>query len=301
MANKANLQHWMDIYFECLLACTGFVGIGLLLEVFEIKHDVLEAIGRKSREHKYWLALPIDRKEYPEALPRAKVLSAAGWVLIVLGVIGEGVFEGFVSKYDTALSSVTDTIVAEAQKESAHAEATAKGFEAQIAESNAKAKSAEATAKGFEAQIAEAHREAEADRLARIKIEEKMAWRTVPPEKQQAIVSQLKKFSGQPFTIRTFQDDDEAVNLTRIVLKLLLAAGWNRKESPHVMAFVHLDGISVEVAPSRAADFEPAAKALASALNNAGIDAVEKINPGEDNASNASMIHVRVGKKPQKR
>src|ERR1022692_2994158 len=98
LATKANLQHLRDVYFDCLLACTGVVGIGLLLEVLEIKHDVVEAIGRKTREHRYWLALPIDRKEYPEASPRAKVLSAVGWVLIVLGVTGEGVFEGFVSK-----------------------------------------------------------------------------------------------------------------------------------------------------------------------------------------------------------
>jgi hypothetical protein len=149
LATKANLQHLRDKYFDCLLACTGLVGIGLLMEVLEITHDALEAIGRKSREHKYWLELPIDRKEYPEASPRAKLLSVIGWVLIVLGVMGEGVFEGFVSKYDTALSKMTDTVVAEAQKESANAEATAKGFDAKIAESNAKAKSADATAKGF--------------------------------------------------------------------------------------------------------------------------------------------------------
>jgi hypothetical protein len=86
LATKANLQHLRDRYFDCLLACTGLVGIGLLMEVLEIRHDMLEAIGRKSREHKYWLAVPIDRKEYPEASPRAKVLSAVGWVLIVLGL-----------------------------------------------------------------------------------------------------------------------------------------------------------------------------------------------------------------------
>ena len=54
------------------------------MEVLEIKHDMLEAIGRKSREQKYWLALPVDGKEYPEASPRAKVLSAVAWVLFVL-------------------------------------------------------------------------------------------------------------------------------------------------------------------------------------------------------------------------
>jgi hypothetical protein len=66
------------------------------------------------------------------------------------------------------------------------------------------------------------------------------------------------------------------------------------------MMGVHLDGISIEVAPSRMTDFEPAAKALASLLKGAGVDAVEKTNPGEERENWASMIHVRIGKKPRR-
>lgn len=199
VVTKANLQHWRDIYFDCLLACTGLVGLGLLMEVLEIKHDLLEAIGRKSRDRKYWLALPIDRRGYPEASPCAKVLSTVGWVLIVVGVTGEGVFEGFVSKYDAALSRVTDAVVAEAQKESANAEVTAKGFDAQIAESDAKAKSAEATAKKFEAQIADAEKaaaeskaEAESEHLARVQLQQELEPRRLTgaqKEKLRALLS----------------------------------------------------------------------------------------------------------------
>ncbi|MGA2424337.1 MAG: hypothetical protein ABSG07_10055 [Terriglobales bacterium] len=169
------------------------------MEALEIKHDVLEAIGRKSREHKYWLTLPIDRKKYPEESPRAKVLAAAGWVIIVLGVTGEGVFEGFVSKYDTALSKMTDTIVAEAEKESAHAEAIAKGFDAKIAESTARVQAAEAIISTADARIAEAQRdaaeskkEAESERLARVQLQKELEPRRLTgaqKEKLRALLS----------------------------------------------------------------------------------------------------------------
>jgi hypothetical protein len=227
LATKASLQHRRDLYFDCLLACTGLVGLGLLMEILEIKHDILEAIGRKSREGKYWLALPIDRREYPEASPRAKVLSAVGWVLIVVGVTGEGVFEGFVSKYDTALSRVTDTVVAEAQKESANAEATAKGFDAQIAESDAKAKSAEAIAKGFEAQIADAKaRAAQAElELARIKTPRSL---THVPE----LVATLKPFKGTKYLFFGLFGDEESANLLRQIDGVLQGAEWTRVQPP---------------------------------------------------------------------
>src|SRR5713101_3272264 len=105
LASKADLKNLRDWYFDCLLVCTGLLGVGLLMEAPEIWHDAREAIWGKSRELKHSLTPSIDRKEYPVPLsPRMKLLAAVGWVLIVVGVIGEGVFEGFVSKYDAALS-----------------------------------------------------------------------------------------------------------------------------------------------------------------------------------------------------
>jgi hypothetical protein len=233
LATKANLQHWRDIYFDCLLACTGIVGLGLLMEVLEIKHDVLEAVGRKSRELKYRLALPIDRREYPEASPLAKVLSTVGWVLIVVGVTGEGVFEGFVSKYDAALSRVTDTVVAEAQRESANAEATAKGFDAQIAESDAKAKSAEATAKQFEAQIAGAQRdaaeskkEAEAERLARVKLQEELQPRRLTDEQRKKFAALLSDEPPQPLGVGYCGFSIECIDFSNDIGAALKDAKW---------------------------------------------------------------------------
>src|SRR6201987_664633 len=118
LASSTCLKNWRDVFFVCLLGCTGLVAIGLAMEVGEIWHDAREAIWEKSLDLKHWLTPSIDRKEYPPRVSRSKKLWAAvGWVLIVVGVVGEGVFEGFVYKYDLALSILSDSSIAETQKE----------------------------------------------------------------------------------------------------------------------------------------------------------------------------------------
>jgi hypothetical protein len=156
---QTHLKALRDQNFNWLLGCTFMVGAGLLMELPEIVHDMCEIYGRRSRELGYWLATPIERRTYPTR-DWVKKWAALGWLLIVLGLMGEGWFEAQVSKYDSALSQLTDAVVAEARRESASAEVIAKGFDAQIADSNAKAKSAEAMAKQFEAQIASAQKDA---------------------------------------------------------------------------------------------------------------------------------------------
>jgi hypothetical protein len=114
------LKHLRDLYFVCLLVCTGLVAIGLAMEVGEIWQDAREAIWEESLALEHWLRLSIDRNEYPARLSRWKRLFAVvGWVLIVVGVVGEGVFEGLVHKYDLVLSVMSESSIAETQKETA--------------------------------------------------------------------------------------------------------------------------------------------------------------------------------------
>jgi len=181
LATRDHLKSLRDENFHWLLVCTFAVGAGLLMELPEIVHDMCEIYGRKSRELKYWLTPSMDRREYPRR-DWVKKWAAIGWVLIVLGVLGEGWFEERVSKYDTALSNMTDAVVAKAQEESANAEATAKGFDAKISESNAKAASAEATA--------------EAERLARVKIEAAVAFRSLDEQQKRDFGAALATFSS---------------------------------------------------------------------------------------------------------
>jgi hypothetical protein len=88
------------------------------MEIGEIWHDAREAIWEKSLELKHWLTPSIDRKEYPARESRSiKLRAALGWVLIVVGVVGEGVFEGVVYRYDLALSVLSESSIAETKRE----------------------------------------------------------------------------------------------------------------------------------------------------------------------------------------
>ncbi len=224
---QAHLKGLRDWNFHWLLGCTFTVGLGLLIELPEIVHDECEIWGKKSRELRYWLSPSIERKKYPKR-DWVKHWSALGWVLIVLGVMGEGWFEAQVSKYDSALSNLTTAAVAEAQQKSAQAEAIAKGFDKQIAESNAKAASAEATAKGFEAQIADAQRdaatsekEAESERLERTKLEAAVAPRSLSLEQQRQIRDVCRRFRGHNILVESYGIDGEAAALGTQIISLL--------------------------------------------------------------------------------
>src|SRR6266404_1300713 len=119
-AIKVDLQHLRTRYFVCLLVSTAIVGVGLLLELPEIAHDMWGIRKKEWIELKYWLAPSIARKEYrvPDWMKR---WTAIGWLLIVLGVAGEGVFEGFVSWADGTLQTFNDTLLSQAQKEAGNA------------------------------------------------------------------------------------------------------------------------------------------------------------------------------------
>jgi hypothetical protein len=100
-----------------------------------------------------------------------------GWVLVAVGVAGEGIAEGFVSNADGLVQTFNGILLADAQKE------TALALE--------RAAQAEATARGFEAQIAESRKEAEAEHLARVKIEAGVAWRHLTDIQKKNIGSAL--------------------------------------------------------------------------------------------------------------
>jgi len=208
------------------------------MELPEIVHDQCEIYGRSARERKYRLAPSIDRKEYPRR-DWTKKWSALGWVLIVVGVLGEGWFEQQVSKYDSALSNITDTVVAEAQSESRNAEALAKGFDAQIAESNAKAKSAEATAKQFEAQIAgaqkdaaESKKDAESERLARVQLQKELEPRRLTGKQKEQLRALLADDPQQIMFGWCLYGSDDCQDFVNDLGEAFNKAGWKTLFGP---------------------------------------------------------------------
>ena len=170
-------------------------------------------------------------------------LTELGWILVVAGVVGEGVFEAVVSKADGELQTFNDTLLKAAEKEIALArvdaessKATAKGFESRIAESNARvataeARTAEASAKaeGFRADIAKANKSAasaiaEAAK-ANLELVRLRTPRTLSKEQRDRIITKLKAFPDTPFDLYV-NTDPESAQLMETLEAVLRSAGW---------------------------------------------------------------------------
>ena len=153
---------------------------------------------------------------------------------------------------------------------------------------------------------AEANRIAEGERLARLKLEEKLAWRKLTPEQQNRIASKIKSFDGQKYDLFVV-NEAEPMNMLRIVDDILQKSGWkkvpptdpNQIIVPDLWAAVSEGSrtkISIQVAPSQEANLGNRATTLASALEAEGIAAFPSKNP--DNERRQDIISIVIGTKP---
>lgn len=230
-----------------------------------------------------------------------------GEMLVIIGVAGELLGDGGIFLFSRHLQTISDLEIAtlessniqlrkdlaEAQKESAHAEATAKGFDAQIAASDAKAKSAEATAKKFEAQIAgaqkdaaESKKEAEGfqlqiaqanERAAKAEREtEELRVRSMPrrlaPAQRSDVASNLA-FPGQRAAILMVSVTSEATIFSGDLEKALKEAHWDVSNvAPPPGWMLPISG--VVIAHSSTERSEQAGTLLLNALTSQGISVI---------------------------
>jgi hypothetical protein len=116
---KADLLSWRDMWFVCLLWSTGTVAVGLALEFPELWGEI-EHIWLDRQDRRRFFALT--SHEIP---PRWKVLAFVGWILIVAGVAGEGIFEAMVSRADGQVQTFNDILLEAARKEAGSAKTSA--------------------------------------------------------------------------------------------------------------------------------------------------------------------------------
>ena len=65
--------------------------------------------------------------------------------------------------------------------------------------------------------------------LARVKIEEHLAWRTITDEQRASLVQQLSGFAGQQISISIWPETDEIATFRYFIAKVLNEAGWKWK------------------------------------------------------------------------
>lgn len=255
---RADLNSWSSLWFWALVASTVLVVIGIIGEAPE----VLEAVGfgdkTISRIRRFWY-IRVRRVEFggwerlcPELIdsnPRhrkwiAKV-ALVSWVLIAVGVAGEGFAEYFVNDAESEIKAFDNAELIETQS-SANSAAAASSLAFSFSDKSEKASSnalvlatgARKEADSFEGDIrvaktqaaeAESHladalqRAANAEaELHRLKLSRSLV-------RSENLIAALKPFSGTEYRFNVFADD-ESIQFTKAVALALHAAGWIRKQ-----------------------------------------------------------------------
>jgi hypothetical protein len=160
---------------------------------------------------------------------------------------------------------------------------------------------------GTSKQLVAAQRSLEDEHIARLRIEEKVAWRRIEGEQQTSMTSHLTSFAGQFAGISYNLNDLEASTFALDIATALHSAHWRISEPQVILALREgpmpfgtnppLDtGVIVISTPDAQAN--KAAEALVNELTERGFDA--KRDPRPDTKRNgASVVYIQVEHRPE--
>lgn len=261
-------------------------------------------------------------KEAPEALIGVLDNWAAFFtLLVVLGVGGELVVHVMQSRANKTLIALQHSDALSQEAEIARMKKESSSFELDIAKANkGSAEAIERAAKAEESlgnarkdaalaneRAAEANKIAEGEKLARLKIEQKLAPRSLDKAQQERIEAKLKPFSGMPYELAV-TPVPEAISILTTIDEILRSSGWLNKESAKKdfrfvftlrngskVEHVYLSGVVVQVPKTLLDKHRPGAEALVLALQAEGIETKGELLP--DNDPSPEALHIIVGSK----
>ncbi len=158
--------------------------------------------------------------------------------------------------------------------------ATAEG---RIALADQHAEEAKAKAEEFRLDIAKANKAAEDERMARVKLQERVAWRTISPTEIARIGSKLRIHQGIHIYVGTLAGNEEAVSFSEDIADIIKAAGWT---FPGVTPYGNLgvQRTGLRISTTRDAQSRAAAMALRAELDQLGFspryDEADKVTEG---------------------
>ncbi|HEV2323749.1 MAG TPA: hypothetical protein VGS10_07345 [Terracidiphilus sp.] len=239
---RNDFQQWRDMFFFWLSFSTGAVLVGVILEEIEEIKGIPESAGK-------WLA-------------------KIGWLLIIVGVLGEGVFEGLLSKADGWIETLDSSLLTAAQL----------------------------TADSNELEVGYANEAAAAAQARLLELQRGTLPRTFNIKR---VASKLARFRGTTFALMTLSDFEPS-HTAAMIVEALKEAKWNRLASgtsggaPNVLS---LPGIWIVSTTSD----KRAAQALALALGEEGVEAHTRPY-GEEERSAITIgqgdVEVFVGLRP---
>lgn len=265
------LERSLDSLGGWLAFWTAVVAIGLVVEYGQSLWILFKATLR-------WL---FRRAVFDRSLLNA---TAVGGLLITAGVAAEVWVEVRASQVETQLRNASNKALALLNKEANDARRDA---------ATAMQRAAEA-----ERETARLNEVAEAERLARVKLEERTALRDLTPAQFASVSKALTGFPGQGFEMVVFPVNFESNFIAGYVSGALTNAGWKGPAGIRLLPSPP-DGMLVQgiyVQATSDAGSVAAARALFKALNDAEIAGV--FDPAPLSNSDAPRVWVFVGDKP---
>lgn len=255
----------------------------------------------------------IERKRmWPSFETAVRLQDAANIALIgalVIGVIATALVVWMGNAKEEYLRrdlAATNARAEEAKADASQSLAAAKQAESNLASANARAEEAKAESAEANARAAEANRIAEGERLARVKIEEKLAPRSITQKQIDGLSKRLKPYFGISIDILQIGESPEITHFRSLIENPLRAAGLSLFSSTAVGSGSFV-GLSVGVLVDASESDKIAASALLSALNAEGIAASNAGVSKRDEwpsftmappGANKAPIRMYVGSKP---
>jgi hypothetical protein len=193
-SNLDTLQRTLDFWEIVGDISTGIVVLGL--------------VGEYVAE--FWIKV---RHTLKERLAKISIL------VLILGVTGELVSHKKASRISGQIVAVLNKTAADANGKAGLAEERTASLEREAA--NATEQAAKANERA-----AEANRVAEAERLARLKIEDRLADRRLTAEQQKVLADKLRAYPGMQGTLLYSADSHEVAEISKQLLAVFKNAGW---------------------------------------------------------------------------
>ncbi len=144
----------------------------------------------------------------------------------------------------------------------------------------------------------------EEEKMARIKLEEKVAWRRLTKDQKEEISSRLSRFTGQPVTVSYSPTDHEGMGFALDIVSTLRLAGWKADGPTPVLEFINpknlvdVDNVQtgVVVGNTENKESQAASEALGKRLIRLGFDAYKA---PRNESGDKPMVSVRVFARPE--
>jgi hypothetical protein len=268
---QADVLAWRDSLFIWLLRSTKAVTWGLILEGPELFHEISALIRHWWFKRRFHFSLP--ERHVPEL---AKMVAFVGWVLITAGVAGEWYTEAHIEDVNATIQSFMDRRLEEAENKAAFL--------------NLRASVNELEASRLRKDAAALSKRAEGERLARVKIEARVAWRRLSDKEQIAMAIKLGMFppNSEGVSLWTNAGDIEAATFAIDIANSLQETNavvqppgeiMQMRESGKFGDPIRSFPTGVSVLPTKDEVSQRFADRVVEQLNARGFDAVRRRDP----------------------